>query len=201
MDNYLKRQLLYEHAVKKINKYSNDFIVLSFHYYSKKSYLARFVQWISRVKGYEEIAHTAAIYKFGSDPRFFESKYKGINHSGLYDSIFDGNFEGKVTAHVLPAKQTAYKRQKLIYYIEHKLLGGHYGTLQALGSLLDIVIEENDIKKNHFCSKLVSYIYQMIIDNSCFFGHNNSKLCPAEFYKLVGERAIYNFTVFDSKKI
>lgn len=201
MNKHLKRQLLYEGVVKQINQYSKCYIVLSVRYYKNTKFLAKIIQKASFLKGRSKIAHTAAIYKFGTDPVLFEAVTSGVNHAALYDSYFDGHFEGRVEAHILPAKQTSKKRAELSNYIEHKLLGGKYDIFKALRAYIDIYRDQKDTKNTFFCTDLIIDIYERITDKSCHFVENNAEITPAQLYEIIGRRELKRFLVIDTEEL
>jgi hypothetical protein len=198
MNKTIKRQLLYEEAVETINKYSNNYIVLSFRYYKNTKFFAKLIQKLAHFRGNPKIAHTAAIYKYGADPRLFEAITSGINHASLYDRVFSGKFYGRVEAHVLKAKQTARKRLELSNYIEHELLGAKYSVGEAIGSYIDIIYDQIGEANQYYCTKLISMIYKRIAEEDNHFICNDSEITPGEYFSILDKESIDKFLIFDS---
>jgi hypothetical protein len=202
MNKHILRQRLYENVVAKINQYSKCYIVLSVRYYKSTKFLAKIIQKAAFLKGNEKIAHTAAIYKFGHDPRLFEAITSGVNHASLYDSYFNGSFKGRVEAHVLPAKQTSNKRLELSNYIEHELLGREYDILKAIKAYIDFFSEpQEDNLDSTFCTDIVMDVYERITNKSCHFVENNAEITPAQLHRIIRERELERFLVIDTEEL
>lgn len=202
MNKHLRRQVLYEDVVERINQHTRNHIVLNVRYYKNTKFLAKLIQHAAFFRGNPKFAHTASIYKYGPDPRLVEARISGVSHASLFDVYFGNAFSGRVEAVVLKANQTKAKRQDLSDYVEHELLGKKYNKKKALKSYLDIFSKEQiDDPDTTYCTDLAIDLYEMITDTSCHFIENNAEITPGEYYRIISERAIDKFLIIDTKTI
>jgi hypothetical protein len=204
---HVRRQLAYEELVRRVNKNSQNFLVVSVQYYLTKNpihiicHLFAFIIALSAIvksRG-NKIVHSAYIYKFGPDPRIVEAVGSGYNHAGLY-KYFRPGFKGRVYIHSIPANISKYKRSKNIKFVEHKKLGAKYGVVKAMRSWFDGLFRNHkDSKDETFCSDSVIDAYERITKKELV--KNNAQWEPSELFNLFIERDYELLYVIDSNEI